>query len=54
MANVLNKLLTICENLDTNGGSDGGSTTGGSSGSVSSGGTHIGKLACEFDINGLN
>ena len=54
MANVLNKLLTICENLDTNGGSGGGSTSG-SSGSVSiDGGTHIGKLACEFDINGLN
>ena len=54
MANVLNKLLTICENLDTKGGSAGGSTSG-SSGSVSiDGGTHIGKLACEFDINGLN
>ena len=36
MANVLNKLLTICENLDTKGGSSGGSTVG-SGGSVSSG-----------------
>ena len=36
MANVLNKLLTICENLDTNGGSGSGSTTGGSGGVSSS------------------
>ena len=37
MANVLNKLLEICEILDTKGGSGSGSTGGGSSGSVSSG-----------------
>ena len=37
MANVLNKLLEICEILDTKGGSGGGSTGGGSGGSVSSG-----------------
>ena len=36
MANVLNKLLEICELLDTKGGSGGGST-GGSSGSGSTG-----------------
>ena len=55
MANVLNKLLTICENLDTNGGSGGGSTGGGSGGSVSiDGGTHIGKLIEDLPIAGVN
>ena len=47
MANVLNKLLTICENLDTNGGSGSGST-GGSGGSVSSGENFIEKSLSSF------
>ena len=55
MANVLNKLLEICEILDTKGGSGGGSTGGGSGGSVSiDGGTHIGKIIGEIDIETLN
>ena len=55
MANVLNKLITICENLDTKGGSTGGSTSGGSSGSITiDGGTHIGKLVGEMSNEGLN
>ena len=40
MANVLNKLLEICEILDTKGGSGGGST-GGGSGSVSTGNNRV-------------
>ena len=55
MANVLNKLLEICEILDTKGGSGSGSTSGGSGGSVSiDGGTHIGKLINELPIEGVN
>ena len=54
MANVLNKLLEICEILDKKGGS-GGSSSGGSSGSVTiDGGTHIGKLMNELPIEGVN
>ena len=53
MANVLNKLLEICEILDTKGGSGGGST-GGSSGSVSSGGINFKRYRQEFQNTDLN
>ena len=55
MANVLNKLLEICENLDTKEGSGSGSSGGSPGGSVSiDGGTHIGKLINELPIEGVN
>ena len=52
MANVLNKLLEICEILDTKGGSGGGST-GGSGGSVSTGGINFKRYRQEFQNTDL-
>ena len=52
MANVLNKLLEICEILDTKGGS-GGDSTGGSGGSVSTGGINFKRYRQEFQNTDL-
>ena len=53
MANVLNKLLEICEILDTKGGSGSGSTGGGSGGSVSTGGINFKRYRQEFQNTDL-
>ena len=53
MANVLNKLLEICEILDTKGGSGSGSSGGGSSGSVSIDGINFKRFRQEFQNTDL-
>ena len=53
MANVLNKLLEICEILDTKGGSGGGSTGGGSGGGSTSGEINFKRFRQEFQNTDL-